>query len=100
MLNKFNQAWKTMESEFEEPTEINYIKTYDYKEFDELARNSNLQQAKTIVESSLLSDAFALKNVIDKNKCNQIIDDWLNKISNTKPSFHKMYDNCPNFHRI
>lgn len=98
--NKYKEVWKRLERPETQPRRIRRILTVDFTEFEEQI----LAQKDSFVEETISSfyagDIFVLKNVFSDKFMLDYRRDLHEYGLKVPPSFHKMLEGCPNFHRI
>jgi hypothetical protein len=102
MLNSssINRYWKYLEAENAPPK---YVKKVNVIEFDKLKNsinNKNEIYIKSLVKKMYCGEAFILRKAAKQNLKKIILDLAKHYDKKQKPSFHKMLDGTPNFHRI
>ncbi len=98
--NIFNYYWKNLESRgFKYPTRVRKIVSYNYKNFASKISKEDKKFAKQITKSLIMGDIYILKNAFSKKFFNNLKKNCVNYFKNTKPTFHKMIEGCPDFHR-
>ena len=102
MLNSSSMKnyWETLEKKTTAPK---YVKKINIIEFDKLKKainNRNEILVKSIARKMYNGEAFILRNAAKKNLKKIILDLAKSYDKKQKPSFHKMLDGTPNFHRI
>jgi hypothetical protein len=100
LINKINNYWDYLEKKFPPPR---YVKTVKNLEFKDLKKNidaKNENFIKNIIRKMYVDrEAFVLKNCATKD-LKKVMLDLTDKYQKTKkPSFYKMLDGVPNFHR-
>jgi len=100
IFNSINNLWKNLQEGKSEPqyvTKINIIKFTDLKKNIDKKKFPYL---KNIIKKIYHGEAFILRGAADKKLKDTIIELAKAYDKKEKPSFHKMLDGCPNFHRI
>ena len=101
MLNSssIDKYWKYLEAQNSPPK---YIKKVSVIEFDKLkdSINKNEIYIKSLVKKMYCGEAFIIRKAAKQNLKKIILDLAKQYDKKLKPSFHKMLDGCPNFHRI
>ena len=102
MLNSssINKYWKYLEAQNAPPK---YVKKVSIIEFDKLKNcinNKNEIYIKSLVKKMYCGEAFILRKAAKQNLKKIILDLAKHYDKKQKPSFHKMLDGTPNFHRI
>jgi len=92
--------WDKLESQSKPPK---YVKKISIIEFDKIKNSINSKNEfiiKNLAKRMYDGEAFILRNAAKKNLKKTIIDLAKYYDKKQKPSFHKMLDGTPNFHRI
>lgn len=98
--NSIKNYWEKLEKKKKPPK---YVRKINVIEFDELKKkfsSKNQSAIKKIVKKMYDGDAYILRNAAKKNLKKTVLDLAKYYDKKQKPSFHKMYDGVPNFHRI
>lgn len=98
--NLIKNYWEKLEKKKKPPK---YVKKINIIEFDELKKkisSKNQSAIKKMVKKMYDGDAYILRNAAKKNLKKTVLDLAKYYDKKQKPSFHKMYDGVPNFHRI
>ncbi len=100
LSNNLKSYWKFLEKRNKPPTFITKINILDFSKLRLAFREQNIFFLKNIARKMYKGEAFILRKAASKNLRDLIIN--LAKIydKKQKPSFFKMYDGSPNFHRI
>ena len=102
MLEKnLKKYWKALEAKYAAPKFVKKIKDLQFKDLKDAVENKNENYLKNIIKNMYVKkEAYILKGAAPKN-FKKIIIELANHYKKTrKSSFHKMFDGCPNFHRI
>ena len=99
MENVYSNKWEKIESSGEKPNTYRKLICIDYKEFKTKIFERNKIFVNEIVESIYSGDLYILKNAIDKNNVQNIIDGSTDFFKSNPSSFYKMLEKTPNFHR-
>ncbi len=102
MLNSssIKNYWENLEKKLPAPK---FVKKISIIEFDKLKKAINSKNeilVKGIVRKMYNGEAFIVRNAAKKNLKKIILDLAKSYDKKQKPSFHKMLDGTPNFHRI
>ena len=90
--------WENLENKKIKPTYANKIVTLDYSEFKKKFNNKkNLFQLKKEIYDG---NIFIIKNSFEEKFINKVKNNFLEFINSQESSFHKMKENCPDFHRV
>ena len=97
---KINQYWDYLENKYPTPKYIGKIKNLEFSKLKQGIDNKNENYIKKLIRDMYVNNqAYILKNCAPKNLKKTVID-LANFYKKTKkPSFHKMFDGTPNFHR-
>ena len=99
-LDNIREYWKKLKSEHPEPKNYKHIKELDFKTLKDHVDRDNLNYIKDFIHDLYVNKTvYILKSAIPKT-IKQIVFKILNDSFQEDPSFHKMEDGCPNFHRI
>ena len=98
-INKYKVFWDKVEALGERPKYASKIITINYDEFAEKVEKQEDNFVEEIVNSLFKGDIYILKNGFSKYFMNDLRDKVFKIWSSTEPSFHKMIEGCPNFHR-
>ncbi len=90
--------WETIENERDRPKFANELKIISYSDFK--GKFSNLNDLKSLINSIYDGDIYIVKNSFDKSFVEKVKNDFQNFVKSKESSFHKMKENCPDFHRI
>ena len=102
MLNSISMEryWISFESKKPAPK---FVKKISIIEFDKLKKSVNGKNeifVKSLARKMYEGEAFIVRNAAKKNLRKIILDLAKNYDKKQKPSFYKMLDGTPNFHRI
>lgn len=102
MLNSviIKKYWESLEKSKAAPTFVTKINTIDFKKVKAALDSKNTIYIKSLLTKMYNGEAFILRNAAKKKLKNIVINLAKFYDKKKKPSFHKMYDGCPNFHRI
>ena len=98
--NLMDNYWKTLEKKKPVPK---FVKKINILEFDKLKKSINSKNeifVKNLARKMYNGEAFILRNAAKKNLKNIMINLAKHYDKKQKPSFYKMLDGTPNFHRI
>jgi hypothetical protein len=98
-MNLFKKHWNTLENETTPPTRLNKLKTIDFNELYENVRDENPKFSSDITNALYSGDVFIIKNAFDREFLDKLKIDCYKHFANEESSFHKMLENCPDFHR-
>tara|TARA_B100000989_G_C19503184_1_gene455191 strand:+ start:162 stop:1049 length:888 start_codon:yes stop_codon:yes gene_type:complete len=100
LINKLENYWKLLEGKYSPPKYVGDVKDLDFKKLKKAIDNKDEKFLKTIIKKMYVEkEAYILKNCAKKNLKTIMLN--LTKIykSNRRPSFYKMLEGVPNFHR-
>ena len=98
--NLYQKEWKAIEDEKTQPRFLRKIISTPYKEFSEKVLEQDPVFVREIVQSLYSGDVYILKQGFP-NKFMQNLAVELHQYGKKTPSsFHKMLDECPDFHRV
>ena len=98
--NLYQKEWKAIEDEKTQPRFLRKIISTPYKEFSEKVLEQDPVFVREIVQSLYSGDVYILKQGFP-NKFLQNLAVELHQYGKKTPSsFHKMLDECPDFHRV
>ena len=101
MPNIYEEIWKKYElDKVEYPTRANKVIELEYEEFAKNINNKNIKFANEITESLINGNIYIFKRAFKKEFFEKIKLDCRNFFKDKPSSFHKMIENCPDFHRI
>ena len=100
ILTTIKKYWKSLESKYPIPTYVTKVKEIEFKTLKDILDNKKEYKIKQLIRDMYIKKyAFILRNA-----SNSSLKDTIIKLSSEydkkKPSFHKMYDGTPNFHRF
>ena len=97
--NLINNYWEELEKKKRPPKYVKNIRVIQFDEFKKKLNSKNQIVIKRLARKIYDGDAYILRNAAKKN-LKKIILDLAKHYNKRKPSFHKMLDGTPNFHRI
>lgn len=100
LQTKIKNKWKELEKNSKRPSEIKKVKEIEYKEFSQLFENSSFSNLEQLMENFYSGYVYAVKNSFSKEFIEKIKLYLINSYDNTKSTFYKTKEGCPNFHRI
>lgn len=98
--NEFLRIWEDLESRKKKPLYARKLIIKDYNEFAKEVFYGNYLVKKKLAKSLYEGDVYILKKAFTKKFCNFLIKGSWKINKKEKQSFHKMKENCPNFHRL
>ena len=91
--------WKVLENSLPAPKHVTKINTIEFKDLKNKVDEKKNHYIKNIITKMYKGEAFIVRNAAQKKLRDTVIE--LAKVyDKKKPSFHKMLDGTPNFHRI
>jgi hypothetical protein len=100
MLNDIKKLWVDLESKKNAPKYVIKVNKLQFKDLKEAVDSQNIEFIKKIIKKMYSGEAFILRNAAKKSLKEVVINLAQQYDKKQKPSFHKMYDASPNFHRI
>ncbi len=92
--------WTYLEKKSLPPRYVSKVNKLDFSILKKAIDNKDINYIKKIISRMYINkEAFILKNSASK-KLKKTILDLANNYKKKRSSFHKMYDGCPNFHRV
>jgi len=100
LLTRLNNYWDVLEKKSLPPKYVSKIIDLEFLDLKKNINHQNEKFLKKIIKKMYIDrEAFILKKCATKN-LKQVMLDIANKYNKEKkPSFHKMFDGAPNFHR-
>lgn len=98
--NLYQKEWKAIEDEKTQPRFLRKIISTPYKEFSEKVLEQDPVFVREIVQSLYLGDVYILKQGFPKKFLQNLAVELHQYGKKTPSSFHKMLDECPDFHRV
>ena len=99
-IHSIKKLWKNLEKKSPAPKHVSKINIIDFKNFKKAIDIKNELYVKNIIKKMYNGEAFILRNAAKKNLKSVVIKLAKFYDNKQKPSFHKMLDGTPNFHRI
>lgn len=90
--------WENLEGKKIKPKYVNNIITLSYSDFK--IKLNNIDEIFKLIEQIYNGNIFIIKNSFDENFINNVKENFLKFVNSEESSFHKMTENCPDFHRI
>tara|TARA_B100001057_G_C22870379_1_gene958564 strand:- start:7910 stop:8776 length:867 start_codon:yes stop_codon:yes gene_type:complete len=92
--------WANLENKSLPPRHVSKVSKLEFSTLKKAVDNKDINFVKKIIRRMYIDkEAFILKNSASK-KLKKTILELANIYKKKKSSFHKMYDGCPNFHRV
>ena len=98
MKNIISDFWNNLEKKTKKP--IFYRDTIKIKANDFLNTKNNPNRLKELISNLYNGDFLLIKNAISPKFIANLKSELINISDTEKSSFHKILNNCPNFHRI
>ena len=95
----FKEVWKKLEYTKTPPTRVNKIFTENFIDFKDKIIQEKDDYVNRITKSLYDGDIYILKNSFSEIFLNELKIKCYEHFKNTPSSFHKMIQNCPDFHR-
>ena len=99
LINKYKTLWNKLEISKSRPVYASKVVTINYNEFADKVEKQDDNFVRETVYSLFNGDIYILKNGFSKI----FMEDLRNKVfkiwNSSEPSFHKMTEGCPNYHR-
>lgn len=92
--------WNKLESKLSPPTHISKVSVIHFEDLKKACKSKNEFYIKSLIKKMYSGNAFIVRNAAKKNLRNTMINLAKQYDKKVKPSFHKMLDGTPNFHRI
>ena len=99
-MNYYRKIWEKLETPETRPVYARNIVQMDYEEFAAKVIAQDSSFVKEIVESLYLGDIYILKQGFPREFMTGLREKVYDIWSRTPPSFHKMVEGCPDFHRM
>lgn len=96
----FKSAWQKIEKEKKLPSRMRNLIKVEADEFENNILKEESSFVNNFVNSIIEGDCYVIKNVFSKNFMRNLRDNAWEYFENKPSSFHKMLENCPNFHRL
>ena len=97
--NKYKLIWEKLESSKDRPKFASKIIRIDYDEFAAKVEKQEDDFVEKIVNSLYEGDIYIFKNAFTKFFLNSLRERVYKNFHSSEPGFHKMIENCPDFHR-
>ena len=100
LIQKINKYWNYLEQNYPAPRYVGKVKDLKFEDLKKAIDQKSESYIKNIIRKMYVDkEAYILKKCAKKN-LKKIMLDLANHYKITrKPSFHKMLDGVPNFHR-
>lgn len=96
----FADEWERIERSGPVPVHIRNVEVVSYGDFCELLTSGNRDRLRSFAESLYAGDGFIIKGAYSQEFMNDVIARSVTYAKAEEPSFHKMYDDAPDFHRV
>ena len=97
--NFIKKYWEQLENKKKFTRELKKIHKINSKLFFEKIKSKDRVFIKKMIFNLYSGDFYVIKNVISKKYLEELKLKLVNYSQKTDSSFHKMYENCPNFWR-
>ena len=98
--NIIQNYWVHLENKSPPPRYVSKVSNLDFLTLKKAVDNKDINFVKKIIRRMYIDkEAFILKNSASK-KLKKTVLELANEYKKRKSSFCKMYDGCPNFHRV
>jgi len=100
LQKNINKYWDYLEKRYPAPKYVGKVKCMEFKDLKKAVNNKNANYLKKIIKNMYVNkEAYILKKCAKKNLKKIMLDLVSHYKKNRKPTFHKMLDGVPNFHR-
>ena len=101
LKENLDSYWNYLEKKYPTPKYVKVVKNLEFKVLKKAVEQKNEKYLKKIIKNMYVKrEAYILKNSATR-KLKETILNLANHYKKTrKPSFHKMLNDCPNFHRV
>lgn len=100
MENKFKNTWEAIEDPATQPRRSRKVVTVDFEEFKKSVLRQDRKFVDSLVDSLYAGDGYILKRAFPPEFFGALISKTHDFGQRSPSSFHKMYQDCPDFHRI
>ena len=102
MLNQqsLKKKWVFLEKSFQKPVYCTGVERLNYKKFNNIFLTKNNKEIVKIVDKLYSGKIFIIKKAFSKKFVERVKLNFAKFTKKYPSSFHKMLENCPNFHRI
>ena len=98
--NYIQNVWKDLENKLPAPKYVTKVNIIEFKDLKNKIDSKNQYFVKRIIKKMYKGEAFIVRNAAQKKLKDTVIGLAKFYDKKKKPSFHKMLDGTPNFHRI
>ncbi len=100
IIKKINDYWSYLEKKYPAPKYVGRVNELNFLDLKKAIDSKNLNYIKNIIKNMYVNkEAYILKKCATKNLKKVMLDLANHYKKKKKPSFYKMYDGVPNFHR-
>lgn len=99
-MNRYRELWEKIETPETRPVYARNIMEVDYAEFADRVATQEPHFVKDVVESLYAGDVYLLKRGFSVEFMRDLLEKVYAIWNQTPPSFHKMLEGCPDFHRM
>ena len=100
MENLFRKEWSIVDRAETHPRKLRNVVKLPWAEFRENVLTQEPAFVRELVHSIYAGDVYILKNAYPKEFCDNLKQEAFAWGKAIEPSFHKMVQECPDFHRI
>ncbi len=97
---KIIKYWENLEAKMPAPKSVTKVSVINFEDLKKACREKNEFYLRSLIKKMYSGNAFIIRNAAKKNLRNTMINLAKKYDKKVKPSFHKMLDGTPNFHRI
>ena len=99
-MNKLDRFWKDLELKNTQPRDIRKIQIIENSKLEGIILKNESIEINNMIDNLYSGDFYIIKNAINKNFLHSLKNILMNFSKNEPSSFHKLNENCPNFHRL
>ncbi len=100
LINQINKYWQHLEKKYSPPKYVKTVKDLKFVDLKKAIDQKNINFIKKIIKKMYVDkEAYILKKCAPKDLKKTMLDLVNIYKKNKKPTFYKMYDGVPNFHR-
>ena len=101
MKNNFiREHWSDIEKNIPQPSVLRNINEIEGDDFINIINTQDKEEIKNMISNLYSGDFYIFKNAFDKEFINNLRNNLVLFSKNSPSTFHKIIENCPNFHRI
>ena len=98
-MNFYKSIWEDLETNNPLPRRVRNVLELDFNSFSNIIQNENKNEIKKIIENLFMGDLYLLKRAFSRDFLERIKKNCFEYFLNVPPTFHKMKEGCPDFHR-